>query len=202
MTSKENQLAKDMVDLIKNIEEHTGRLSSGERIPQMELEIIVSKIKSLYEKSVILKYLHAHIDDIQNTAIIETCPEVMPGNEVQPLVEAQVAHGEIITEKKSIHEKIISSKTPKTLVEKLQEKSLKNLSSAIALHEKLMFQKELFGGNNKDYNDMIQGIESQQNFREAKKYLEENFYDKYSWEKKSEILNVLLGILENRFKGE
>lgn len=199
MTSKENQLAKEMAELIKNIEEHTGQLSSGERIPQLEMEAIVSKIKSLYEKSVVLKYLHAHMDEILSSQVREEDSILQPENEVLPLVEAQVSHPEPAAEKKSLHEKIASAKTPQTLAEKLQNKSVKNLASAIALHEKLMFQKELFSGNVTDYNDMIKNLESLHNFQEVKKYLDENFLAKYSWDKKAEVTNVLFAILEKRY---
>lgn len=198
MTSKENQLAKEMAGLIKNIEEHTGQLSSGERIPQLELEAIVSKIKSLYEKSVVLKYLHAHMDEILSHNATEQAPSLPPENEVLPLVEAQVTHPEPLAGKKSLHEKMASVKSP-SLAEKLQRKSVKNLASDIALHEKLMFQKELFNGNTKDYNEAVKHLETLHGFGEAGKYLEENFSAKYSWDKKAEIANVLFAILEKRY---
>lgn len=209
MTIKEQLIARDMVDLIRNIEAHAGQLSSGERIPQLEFELIVAKIKSLYEQSVILKYLHANIDDIQNNVQSQECAtghgrkkkeaeELKEAEEIMPLIAAQASTPEN-REKKSLHEVLSATGTAKTLAEKLQEKSIASLSSSIALHEKLMFQKELFNGNAEGYSEMIKNLDSTGSMPDAKKFLEKNFYGKYSWEKKTEAYNALIAILEKRY---
>lgn len=198
MTSKENQLAKEMVDLIKNIEEHTGQLGSSEIIPQLKLEIIVAKIKTLYEKSVILKYLHSQLGNAENITLTETILKPMAEDGTRPEVLVPPRQAEHITEAQSLHEKISSLKSSPTLAEKLQKRSIKKLSSSIALHEKLMFQKELFGGNIDEYNEAMLHLESLPGAEEAKKFLIEKFSEKNSWNKKQATFDALIAILEKR----
>lgn len=200
MTPKENHLAKEMVELIKNIEEHTDQLSTGERIPQLELEIIVAKIGSLYEKAVVLKYLHAHIDDIRSKPGLISGPQKSAPEIIQEETRPGNLHTKQKTEKKSLHEKISSVKSTGTLVDKLRQKTGKNLSSFISLHEKLMFQKELFNGNSEEYSSTIKHLETMENFQEAKKFLEDNFSAKHSWDKKTEALNTLWQMLEKKYE--
>lgn len=199
MTSAENQVAREMVALIKNIEEHTFQLNGEERIPLLELENIVSKIKTLYEKAVVLRYLHAHIDDIQNITAPAHSPEITPGNELKPVVEAQISHPEKQKEKTSLHEKIAASKSSKTLAESLGKKTIQRLSSGISLHEKLMFQKELFGGNINEYEEAIEKLESFTELPKAEEYLETTFHDKYSWGKKNEAVKLFMEILKKKY---
>lgn len=54
------KLRKEISELIDNIKEHSDRVTDFERIPQLELENILSKIRKLHEKSVVFNYLHAH----------------------------------------------------------------------------------------------------------------------------------------------
>ncbi len=168
MTSKENQIAKSMVELIKNIEEHTGQLDSGDLIPQLELEIIVSKIKLLYERAVILKYLHSHLDEIK--------PD----------------------EKKPLHEKIIEKKTSPPLSSSIKATFVKSPTVLISLHEKLMIQKELFGGSPDEYNDALKIFETEPDFQKAKIKTEEVFAGKHSWEKKSETVKAFFAMFEKK----
>lgn len=54
------QLRKEIAELIDSIKEHSDSIGTRKRIPQLELELILSKIKKLYEKSIIFNYVNQH----------------------------------------------------------------------------------------------------------------------------------------------
>lgn len=54
------QLRKEIAQLIDNIKEHSDNIGTCKRIPQLELELILSKIKKLYEKSIVFNYINQH----------------------------------------------------------------------------------------------------------------------------------------------
>lgn len=88
-----NRKRKEVADLIDNIKEHSDRLLDHPSIPVLELNVILSKINKLYEKTAILKYLainesknHELSEEDRNTSnkhtstpvdkdIIETIPQ-------------------------------------------------------------------------------------------------------------------------------
>ena len=120
MTEKENQIVHEMVDLSEKIRQEMEYINTHERIPQLQLDYIVSKVKSLYEKSIVLSYLHSHIDEIiqekeetavnlvQEETIEESVLEPSKEREVQPEENAIQETPKILTtsEKISVNEKI------------------------------------------------------------------------------------------------
>lgn len=55
-----NKLRKEISHLIDSIKDHSDNISNYKRIPQLELEMILSKIKKLYEKSIVFNYINEH----------------------------------------------------------------------------------------------------------------------------------------------
>jgi hypothetical protein len=51
-------LRREITVLIDSIKEHSDKITPLERINQLELELILSKIKKLYEKSIVFNYLN------------------------------------------------------------------------------------------------------------------------------------------------
>ena len=64
MTEKERELTRDMLDLIDRIKNKTDYINTDDRIPELELEVLLSKIEQLHQKAIGLKYLHQHADEI------------------------------------------------------------------------------------------------------------------------------------------
>ncbi|PCJ77861.1 MAG: hypothetical protein COA57_16540, partial [Flavobacteriales bacterium] len=61
MTEKEKQLTQEIIELAEFVKSETSGINTREHVPQLQLEMVVAKIKMLYEKSVILKYLHSNV---------------------------------------------------------------------------------------------------------------------------------------------
>ena len=55
---EKNILREEITVLIDSIKEHSDKITHYERINQLELELILSKIKKLYEKSIVFNYLN------------------------------------------------------------------------------------------------------------------------------------------------
>ncbi len=81
------QLRKEIAELIDSIKEHSDQIGTRKRIPQLELELILSKIKKLYEKSIIFNYVNQHhIDEWeeQELPVIPAAHEdVLDNNEIE-----------------------------------------------------------------------------------------------------------------------
>src|SRR5687767_7913703 len=52
-------MRKEITELIDNIKRHSDELTDKPHIPQLELELIVSKIEKLYKKSILFNYEHS-----------------------------------------------------------------------------------------------------------------------------------------------
>lgn len=53
-----NKLRQEISHLIDSIKDHSDMITNYRKIPQLELEMILSKIKKLYEKSIVFNYLN------------------------------------------------------------------------------------------------------------------------------------------------
>jgi hypothetical protein len=89
-----NKLRKEITQLIDNIKDHSDYLSDFERIPQVELEMILVKIKKLYERTIIFNHEYEQEmltrrvkqEPRPQAAQVKTIPLVQ--NAAEPLQEA------------------------------------------------------------------------------------------------------------------
>lgn len=54
-----SKIRKEIAALIDSIKEHSDNIGDKKHIPQLELEMILNKIKKLYEKSIVFNYLNS-----------------------------------------------------------------------------------------------------------------------------------------------
>jgi hypothetical protein len=86
------QLRKEIAELIDSIKEHSDNIGTRKRIPQLELELILSKIKKLYEKSIIFNYVNQHHLDEWEEHDVPVIPAALEEiAQVEPVIETPVA---------------------------------------------------------------------------------------------------------------
>lgn len=193
MTSESTAIAKEITQHLKNLEKYRDLLTGEQIISVDHLKDFINEITLLSEKAAILKYLSGIPARSTENHISATITEEMSA---LPPAETPVSEPENAPSgKKSLYEKFSSGKPAESLADQLQKK----LSASVSLHEKLLFQKELFGGNSAEFEDAILKTDNFKDIGDAKNYLEENYSKKYLWEKKNEALNKFYTLLERKF---
>lgn len=104
-------IRKEIAVLIDSIKEHSDNIGENKHIPQLELEMILNKIKKLYEKSIIFNHLNSVPDSVPveqiHTKIMEESNDTMPITFGKP-IHKELSDRE--TEKKEV--KTEETKTP------------------------------------------------------------------------------------------
>lgn len=85
-----NKLRKEISHLIDSIKDHSDMISNYQRIPQLELEMILSKIKKLYEKSIIFNYLNVNEEEQLTNKNLFQEENVVAGNKEEDIVEPKI----------------------------------------------------------------------------------------------------------------
>lgn len=85
-----NKLRKEISQLIDSIKEHSDMISNYQRIPQLELEMILSKIKKLYEKSIVFNYLNENEDDLLANKTSFQEQNIAAGNNGEDMIESKI----------------------------------------------------------------------------------------------------------------
>lgn len=141
-----NEIRKEIGELIDSIKQHSDEIGNQKRIPQIELELILSKIKRLYERSIVYNYLHSLEDETQ-VSVHEPQPYIAPSEPApQPEIEDVV--------------EVFSVPAPHTehVVKHAPEPQHKDIKKLIGINEKFQFTKELFENQQSKYNAAIERI--------------------------------------------
>jgi hypothetical protein len=100
-------------------------------------------------------------------------------------------------QKESLHEKLSKElNRPESLAQKLEHDPIADLKRAISLNQRFQFSKELFKGNNQDYELAIDKLNSSSR-DEAMKHLE-SLRSKYSWNTGSTVAHDFVDLVERR----
>lgn len=119
------QLRKEIAQLIDSIKEHSDNIGTRKRIPQLELELILSKIKKLYEKSIVFNYVNQHhLDEWEEHE--------------EPIIPAAVDElAEFVQASPVIEETVVEeTKAPEELLINIQLEETVDLKEEIKIKEK------------------------------------------------------------------
>jgi hypothetical protein len=151
-------LRKEIAELIDSIKEHSDNIGNRKRIPQLELELILSKIKKLYEKSIVFNYINQnHIEDLDDAPIPVIPAALEEINTVASEIENTIS--EEIAEPLAPEELLINVQVEETTSLKQENKTEENIveigaqekiavevnakipdASAVSLYDKLSAQ--------------------------------------------------------------
>jgi len=84
-------------------------------------------------------------------------------------------------------EALFEQKQAKELSEKLSELPIPDLRKAIALNDRLLLTRELFGGDSQAFESAINALNSYSNFEQAKTFLLEYCVMRYRWTDKKHL---------------
>ncbi|MEL6865176.1 MAG: hypothetical protein AAFP19_12185 [Bacteroidota bacterium] len=115
---------------------------------------------------------------VEEAPVVVAKPAAPP---VKKVVERPSTKGVDLSEYADLFEQ----KEAKELSEKLSEQPIKDLSKAMGLNDKYLTLNELFGGDQKVFDETIKALNGMSNFDEAKAYLAANIAGKYDWSNKN-----------------
>lgn len=212
------QIGKEIKELIRSIKTHYTFVEEEDRIPLIELELITSKIRKLYEKSIINNYLHSNDEAYMSQEKSRRLNERknFERNSIEAEVKSKIAEKELIVETVSKTEPMVPEpitavvesiqvqsaieepKAPEIIAHK-SSKVLKDLKLLIGINDKFLLINNLFARNDQEYKSSIEHLSSLNSLEDASNYM--NFLaKKYSWNTESYAFVRLLQILEKRYK--
>jgi hypothetical protein len=131
-------------------------------------------------------------------------PVAAPSIEAQPVSTATQTQGPEVklyekfkTEKPNLNETFKKAETP-TLGEK-DTRKIESLKESISINQRFSFINELFNGENLEYYEAIQKLDSFPDAASAKNFLLQDLATQHNWVKKEEHINKLLRLIERKF---
>ncbi len=215
------QIGKEIKELIRSIKTHYTFVEEEDRIPLIELELITSKIRKLYEKSIINNYLHSNDESYMSQERSRRFHDRAnfernkPTTFVPKAVELPVAEVPVETTPEvqskpvelPLQETIAAEVKPSPKVEEApkiaksntSEKVVKDLKMLIGINDKFLLINNLFARNDGNYKLAIEQLGLLRTFSEAENYVQ-GLARKNNWNTESYAFVRLLQILEKRYK--
>ena len=88
---------------------------------------------------------------------------------------------------------------PKVNTESLNTKMGKTLSESIALNDKFIFVRELFGNQFSEYENGLKQLETLNSYEQAEGYCNERFRAKFNWNDRTSSVERFMIVLQKRF---
>lgn len=160
-------------------------------MPQINFKIEESKPETPIQVSLI-----DAIEEVSKT--LEVQHEVLPKEGHPAELASPVAEQkQVFAPRESIHERLTKSMGfTETLAQKLEHHPIPDLKRAISLNQRFQFSRELFKGNNQDYEVAIDRLNTASR-DEAMKHLD-SLRNKYAWSPESSVVNDFADLVERR----
>ena len=211
------QIGKEIKELIRSIKTHYTFVEEEDRIPLIELELITSKIRKLYEKSIINNFLHSNDESFmskerlnrfgERRSIEKNKPETSVKKVVvesasfpAPTIEMPIVNVSIQNSTPEFIPEIKEVEPANPQVnETVAEKKLKDLKLLIGINDKFLLINNLFARNDADYKTTIEQLSSLRDYSDAQNYMN-NLAHQYAWNVESYAYVRFLQIIEKRYK--
>ena len=199
--SKEiKNLRESLTELTDNIKEHSDRLTDWDRIPVLEMNVVIGKISKLYEKAIILREMIERSENsgVPQESVKKTAPTI---EKIQETKDEELALPPAVEEaKKSVPTTDDNKATEddNSLATKLKYRPISDLTKSLGINEKYLFSNELFDGNSSEMAATLSTLNSYTSFDEAQKKLND-LCQKYNWDKKNSFYKEFELLVKRRF---
>lgn len=212
------QLGKEIKELVRSIKTHYTFVEDEDRIPLIELELITSKIRKLYEKSVIFNFLNSpdedflsmersrklgiksNVEKVNKEIRQEKKAEIVPVFE--PVREEQVVEKrlpEIVLSESNSQPITVQSVSVEDTKSSTSKRVYKDLKLLVGINDKFLLINNLFGRSDQEYKESIEKLSALQSFDESIVFLAQLASQK-AWNTESYAYVRLLQIVEKRYK--
>jgi len=201
------KIRKEIAALINSIKEHSDSIGDNKPVSQLELELILSKIKKLYEKSIVYNYVYAIPENLQETGLndstqkkTEPQKQEIKTEPVTPSSSRDLFGSALppVIEKIKPEKKIEPTEIVPPPINKIQKPPITDLKSAIGINDQFQFANELFEGSMQEYGIAIQQLNRAESLESAMDYYS-NLQQLYNWDKKNETARRLLDLVDRRY---
>ncbi|MES2837421.1 MAG: hypothetical protein V4667_07855 [Bacteroidota bacterium] len=223
---KKQELVTEIEDLLISINNHFVDVENNARIPNIELDVISSKVSKLHEKIAVFKFLNENEGSFKNEKIdiennklnkieelkskaFEVSPSINsnPTTITSTIVEEKVSA--IITETPKLETVIIEEKTIAVVEEKkiietpvnpivVNNSNLPDIKKLMSINDRLLFQNQLFGNVALDFSNFTDKINSFYTFQDANYYYE-TIAKQHAWKNDDETILTLKRYIHKRF---
>lgn len=118
---------------------------------------------------------------------------IIPSNQISLIDSIE----EIKEMEKSLNEALSDNKP--SLAQKLHQKPIANLKTAITINQKFKFISTLFQSDSAAFEAAIDRINACATFLEADEYIQNGPGDRFEWEMKSQTVQEMMDLVERRF---
>jgi hypothetical protein len=101
--------------------------------------------------------------------------------------------------KTTLHDKMSTGKTDRSVADHLQSKPLSDLKKSIGINEKFVFVKELFEGNHQLFSQSIDQLNNFTAYEQARRHLFEELAGQLQWNTESKAFSELSDLVKRRF---
>jgi|GEM_PF-2619570 len=199
--SKEiKKLREALTELTDNIKEHSDRLTDWDRIPVLEMNVVIGKISKLYEKAIVLREM---IERSENAGIPQkdTSKSKIVIEKIQENKDEELALPPAVEEaKKSVltKEEQKDVEDDNSLAAKLKYRPISDLTKSLGINEKYLFSNELFNGNSSEMAETLKTLNNFKSFSDAQQKLND-LSKKYNWDKKNSFYKEFELLVKRRF---
>lgn len=89
---------------------------------------------------------------------------------------------------------------PQTVVETISTKSTKSLSESIALNDKFIFVRELFGNQFAEYENALKHLDNFSSFSEVEQYCNNTLWNKFNWTERASAAGRFMDLIAKKYK--
>ncbi len=213
------QIGKEIKELIRSIKTHYTFVEEEDRIPLIELELITSKIRKLYEKSIINNYLHSNDENYMSQersrrfherknfekTLSEKSAVRNEDNAVNTIAPILQTHTVVVPPIEKLPEappeisRVTEPSTPTVTNANSSNRSLKDIKLLIGINDKFLLINNLFNRNDLEYKSVIEMLSSLHSIEASMDQLN-RLAKQYEWNTESYAFKRLLQIIEKRFK--
>jgi len=207
---------------IQDIEKLVGNFKNYSRIPNIELDLALSRLRNVYDLLLMFrddsqtdilipapKTLTERIDTSTEVVVPEKTAIAIPSEPVNATTsviknkiktDPETSEKNIVgqrpsVEKKFINEKLGEQTSKKDISSKLQSQAIKSISGSLGINDKFLFIRELFAGNAESFRHTMDELDDARNFNDAYSLLS----DKFQWDMDSETVQMLLNLIRRKF---
>lgn len=132
---------------------------------------------------------------------IESKPTPPPAPPVEEIEAVPEVKPKILEPHLEELEELFEHQAVKELSDKLKMQPIKDLTSAISINERIFTTQELFGGDQKKFNDTISHLNAMASYEDAKKYLIDGIANENEWytKKKQKKAAQFILLIKRRF---
>lgn len=186
-------MRKDITDLIDDIKYKSDSLTDLDRLPVIQLNVILAKINTLTKKTtILLHYIEKQGEDQKKIKFSQKSKESIKEElfkEEPSIPSIDIKVNPIVTDELEPNDNI---------EEPLKKAVVKDLTSAIGINEKYLFASELFNGKIDTFTDAIKDLSAIESLDQAKSYLD-NLANQYQWDLENETVVLFKDLVERRY---